>query len=772
MAILLALAAGLLLLPLLPVLPPVWLAPLLALFSWLFFRGLGWRSLLCLAALLTTFSWSVLQARQALDARLPARWEGIELVASGVVSGLPEPAMHGQRFRFRPRGLQGPAGEVIAVSGEFQLFSALPAPVLPQSVCRLQLRLKRPHGAANPGGFDYELWLLSENVTATGTVKSLYCEAPARAGMDGLRWRLRQVFLRDFPDAAQAGVLLALITGDRALIAAEDWERYVATGVVHLMAISGPHITLLGMLSALLVLWLLRFFPALGLHCPLHKPALLAGFLVALLYSLVAGFSVPTERTLIMLAVVLLATGSRRRLPPLVILLLALLAVLLWSPLAVHAAGFWLSFGAVAILLLAGQARRERPWWQQAIMVQLLMSLLLLPLTLWFFERASLVAPLANLLAIPLITFVVVPAGLAGLLAWLLSADALAHFLWQAGMAVLRLLDAALAQMQSWSWASMDWSVPGWCGLVFLCLAILCLVQPLRPAWRALAPLFLLPLFLRPEGVPAGQLRVMVVDVGQGLAVLLQTSRHQLLYDTGPSFGPDSDAGARHVLPALHQSGIYHLDALLLSHDDSDHTGGAASVLRRMPVGAGYGARPQALAIPAGLRWQDCRAGGHWRWDGWDFDFLYPGASEWQQARSDNNRSCVLRVSRQGAAILLPGDLESTAEQVLMARLPPSALRADVLVLGHHGSRNASSTAWLQTVQPRLAIVSAGYRNAFRHPSAALLERLRAAGIPWRNTAEAGALTLVLEPDAGVRVSGFRHEAGHYWQDGESASIF
>lgn len=776
MAILLAAAAGLLLLPLLPVLPPLWLAPSLALFFWLLAillrRWLPAYVLFLPATFLATFSWSVLSAQQALEARLPGVWEAVELTASGFVSDLPETVPRGQRFRFRPQAVQGPLGEVLAAQGEWQLFSPLPETLLPQAACQLTVRLKRPHGAANPGGFDYEVWLLSEGVTATGTVRAVKCAKPAGFSMNGLRWQLRQSFLRDFPEQPAAAVMLALITGDRALIAAADWERYVATGVVHLMAISGLHITLLAVITAFLLLRILRFFPRLALYCPLHKPALLAGFLVALAYSLLAGFSVPTERTLIMLGVVMLAACSQRHIPPLQTLLLALLAVLLWSPLSVHAAGFWLSFGAVAILLLLGRPRHDMPLWRQALLLQLLMSLLLLPLTLWFFERASGVSPVANLLAIPLITFVVVPLGLMGLLAWLCSAAALAQLLWQLAIFLLRVLDALLEQLQSWPLSNLDWSLPGWGGLLWLCLALFCLLQPVQKQLRWLAPLFLLPLFWPPPSVAPGHLRVVVLDVGQGLSVLLQTEKHRLLYDTGPALGPDNDAGRRHVLPALRQLGVHSLDMLLLSHDDNDHTGGAASILQSMPVTAVLGARPKSLRLPARTEWQACRAGQHWRWDGWHFEILYPTEEEWQQLVRDNNRSCVLRVSRADRAILLPGDLEQQGEALLLARVPAAALRSEVLVLGHHGSRNASSLLWLQAVQPELAVASAGYRNAFRHPSPVLLQRLQTQGIFWRNTAVSGAITVDLAAGTKPVLYEFRHVARRYWQDGEVQALF
>lgn len=759
-----AAAAGLMSLPLLAFLPPLWLSPLLALiFLLLWWR---WRQpwLLGLVFFLATFSWSVTRAQQALSQRIVPAWEGVELVAEGRIDGLFEPALHGLRFRFRPEKAQLDGDELPVAGGSWQLFSPFHDQPLPDAVCTLTVKLKRPHGVANPGGFDYEAWLLSENVTATGSVKALVCKKPARFSVDGLRLSLRDEFQRKFPEQPAAGVLLALISGDRALIPDAVWERYVATGVVHLMAISGLHITLLAVVTAWLVLRLLRFFPRLALRCPLHKPAFLTGFLVAGLYSLMAGFSVPTERTLIMLGVVLLAHWGERRLPSLQILALALITVLLWSPLAVHAAGFWLSFGAVAILLVLGDSRSAIPVWRQALLLQCLMSLLLLPLTLWFFERASWVSPMANLLAVPLVTFVIVPLGLLGLLCWLLPLTGLAHFFWGLAVHLIALMDTLLEQFQSWPAASMDWALPGGWSLVCLLLALFCLLQPLQRSLRFLAPVFLLPLFFSAPAVAPGTLRLTVIDVGQGLSVLVETSGHRLLYDSGPTLGPNADAGRRYVLPVLHQMRVHALDRMVLSHDDNDHTGGALSVLEGMPVRAGLGARPASLQGRLGLPWQDCRAGQHWQWDGWDFSLLYPTGEESLAADKDNNRSCVLMIRRGRAAVLLPGDLESRGEMALLARMPVSQLRASVLVLGHHGSRSASSTDFLAAVQPQWAIASAGYRNQFRHPSPALLERLHAAAIPWRNTAHSGAITMLLADDGALVLEEFRVQKPRYWR--------
>lgn len=790
--LLLAAALGLLLLPVLPVLPPWWLPTALAMPALLFYLACRRPCFLCLALMLLSFSWSVAMAGRALSARIPVAWEGEPVSVQGRIEGLPEAVPHGQRFRLRPDRIEVNGQEMLAGPGSWQLFAATKAGATketerekakeaihempaPGSLCRLQLRLKRPHGVANPGGFDYDAWLLSENVTATGSVKFMQCQPAWRNGADGLRWHLRALFQRRFGGDAEAGVVLALITGDRALVTDELWQRYVDTGVVHLMAISGLHITLLAALAGLLILQVLRRFPRLALYCPLRKPAFAGGFIIAALYSLLAGFSVPTERTLIMLAVVLLAYWRERHLPPLHILLLALLAVLLWSPLAVHAAGFWLSFGAVAVLMLGGHRLSSLPRWRQALHLQLAMSLLLLPLTVWFFDRASLVSPLANLLAVPVVTFIVVPLGLAGLLVWLLGgqipggdawSETLAGFFWQLAVQVMRVLDALLEQFQQWPQAVLGISLDGMGALLCLCLALFCCVQPVQRHWRWLAPVFLLPLFWPAPAVMSGQLRVVVLDVGQGLSVLLQTEKHQMLYDTGPVLGESSDAGQRYVVPALQHLGIHRLDMLLLSHADNDHTGGATSVLAAMPVRRGLGALPPAWP-EGGARppWQPCHAGQHWSWDGWRFELLYPDAAEAADADKDNNRSCVLRVSRGRQAVLLPGDLEQRGESRLLERIAAGTLSSTVLVLGHHGSRNASSPAWLAAVLPSVALASAGYRNAFHHPSPALQERLRQAGIPWWNTAASGALMVRMTGEGRPQLQTFRQVSPHYWQD-------
>lgn len=806
MAGLLAAAAGLLLLPLLSWLPPWWwpllpVPPLLALARW---RRWRWASVLALGLL--AFAWSVAGASRLLAAWLPPELEGVPLLVEGVVEGLPEPAdPRGQRFRLRPSAWrlpaagqgkdvrppgQGPgaAGQggaapaatrppalaaVLAAAprGRWQLFSAQPGrPLQPGSACRLEVRLKRPHGLANPAGFDFEAWLLSEGVTATGSVRRLTCTPPPGASVDGLRLRLREEFRRRFPERPAAGVLLALLTGDRSLVEPAAWDQYSRTGVVHLMAISGMHVVLLAGAFSWLLLRLLRRIPRLPLRCPLPPPVMLAGFAVAVAYSQLAGYSVPTERTLVMLAVVVLATLAGRRLPPVLVLLAALVAVLLLSPLAVHATGFWLSFGAVAVLMLAGSDDPAVPAWRQLLVLQFAVTLLLLPLTLWFFASVSWVSPFANLLAVPLVTFLIVPLGLAGFLCWWAGAGTAAVACWQLGTGLVEVLDALVGQFAAWPGASLPFVLPGLAGLACLVLAVACLLQPASARLRLLAPCFLLPVLLPPAALSGQQMRLTVIDVGQGLAVLVETAHHALLYDTGPAMGPRSDAGVRVVLPLLRQRGLRRLDRLVLSHDDLDHTGGAAAVLAGIPVEEMLGARPAALALPPGQRWRPCAAGQAWRWEGWEFRMLYPGGPV--AGLGDNDRSCVLRISRGRQAVLLPGDLERRGETALLAAVAPADVAAGVLVLGHHGSRTSTSPAFLAAVRPRWALVSAGYRNAFRHPSPKVIARLEAAGVRWRNTARDGALEWRFDGAGGAHQSGWREVSGHYWQANDAPAIF
>nr|MBP8852003.1 DNA internalization-related competence protein ComEC/Rec2 [Moraxellaceae bacterium] len=368
------------------------------------------------------------------------------------------------------------------------------------------------------------------------------------------------------------------------------------------------------------------------------------------------------------------------------------------------------------------------------------------------------VSPFANLLAVPIVTFMVVPLGIFGMLLWPVLPQ-IADGVWLVAIQVMSVLDALLTQFQSWPAASIGWSFPGRAGFIWAMLAVCCLFQPLQPRLRLLAPLFLLPLFMVYHAPFPGSLRVTVLDVGQGLAVLLETGKYRMLYDTGAAFG-EQDAGRSVILPTLRQQGVHQLDRLILSHDDLDHTGGAASLLSGLPVTDVLGAWPKSLAHIKNVPHQTCVAGHEWQVEGWNFVVISP-SQDAAEGNIDNNRSCVLRVSKGKAAILLPGDMEGPGEYALLDA--GVAIRSNVLVLGHHGARAASTEEWLRQVGPDLAIASAGYLNRYGHPARAVRERLVQAGIPMLNTANTGAIVIDMRATGEAHWQAYREISGRYW---------
>lgn len=719
-------------------------------------RRLGWFCCAGAAGL----AWSVTTAGEALAARLPPACEARALVMTGVISGLPEPAQpSGQRFRFRPVGRD----PCVPGAGEWQLSWRQAAELRPGESWRLVVRLKRPHTLYNPGGFDGERHAHGEGIVASGSVKSGQ-RLHAGGGLDDLRWRIRQRLLSAFPaypDAA--GMVLALLTGDRVGMTNEAWARYSRTGITHLVAISGTHIVMVAVLSS----WLARRFwlllPGAALRLPASRVAAPCGLLVAIAYGLLAGMELPAQRTLLMLAAVVLMRwlpgeiGSRQ------ILVSALALVLLRDPLAIHDVGLWLSFAAVALLMAGGLNGREEGGWRAALRAQWLATWGLMPLTLALFARVSWVSLPVNVVAIPLVTFVIVPLAMAGLVlgAWLPGAGMAC---WRLSVVIADGFDRALQWAAAWPGAASDLALPGalpWC----LALACGLLLMPRRLPGRWLASWPLLALAWPQPALSPGQLRVVFLDVGQGLSVLVQTAGHKLLFDTGPPMGARADAGSRVILPYLRWAGVAALDVLVFSHDDLDHTGGGGAVLAGLPVRQVLGVWPSLLkSVPAASRppWRGCRAGEHWVWDGVRFDWLWPDPMH--LLPDDNNNSCVLRVSAPGGSVLIPGDLEKPGEQRLLTSSAAHLLRADVLALGHHGSNTSTSPAWLAAVRPREVVASVGYRNRYRHPAPPVLARLRAAGVPgWRSDLAGAVRYDFLTPKWPPEVHRWRVDSPHYW---------
>ena len=553
-----------------------------------------------------------------------------------------------------------------------------------------------------------------------------------------------------------SGVLAALAVGDQRSITPEEWRLFNRTGVTHLMSISGLHVTLVSGLFAWLASALWRRIAFLALCLPARKAGALAAIAAALGYTLIAGFAVPAQRTFWMVTVVAAALWSGRIASPARTLALALGVVLAFDPWAVLSPGFWLSFGAVALIFLVSTENEThlRQW----LRAQWAITLGLAPALLFLFAQVSVVGPLANAVAIPAVSVVVTPLvlvaavlpwdALLALAAWLM--EWLLQFLeWCA------LLPAAVWQQH----APPLWSV-------LLALAgVAWLLAPPGTPWRATGLALMLPaLALPPPGPAPGEAWITTLDVGQGLAVLVRTANRALLYDAGPAFGSATDSGERLIAPYLRAQGIERLEAMIVTHHAMDHVGGAASVLENFEVGAILSSLPSnhpLLGLAPGAR--RCVAGEAWSWDGVRFAFLHPVAAG-LPVKKANDMSCVLQVSAGGRSMLLTGDIERLAEFDLISR-NPFALPSDVLLVPHHGSRTSSSAEFLAAVRPAIAVVPVGYRNRFGHPAAEVLERFTSLGVQVLRTDRDGAVTVYLSNE-GFAVKNERNQRRRYWHDG------
>jgi len=732
-----ALALGLLALRFLPVLPPVWL--------WLLMPIAGLMLLpfrtFPVAFFLFGFSWACANGQWALDDRLSPGLEGETRWIEGRVTGLPHLAEGVVRFE-----LSDTQSRRDRLPRHLRLAWYDGPPVNSGERWRLAVKLKRPAGLLNPHAFDYDAWLLAQRVGATGTVKDGQRLTEARwAWRDGIRQRLLAVDAQ-----GRAGALAALVLGDGSGLSREDWQVLQDTGTVHLLVISGQHIGLLAGVVYLLIASLARF----GLwpnRLPWLPWACVLAFIAALGYGLLAGFDVPVRRACLMIGLVLLWRLRFRHLGAWWPLLLALNGVLLLDPLASLQPGFWLSFAAVAVLVFTfGGRLGPWRWWQAWTRAQWLIAIGLGPLLLVLGLPISLSGPLVNLLAVPWISLVVLPPALLGTL--LLPVPYLGEgLLWLAGGLIdwlFKGLGLAAGQVPAW----VPRAIPLWVWAVGALGAFLLLLPrgvPLRPlGW----PMLLMLVFAPRPSLPEGIAEVWQLDVGQGLAVLVRTRQHSLLYDTGPRFG-DFDLGERVVLPSLRKLGVDELDLLLISHADADHAGGARAVAKGVAVKRVVSGDP--MGLPPELGAQACESGRQWIWNGVRFQLW-----QWPSATDRNQLSCVLQIEANGERLLLTGDIDSAAEQALLKS--PLAVPTDWLQAPHHGSRSSSSMALLSGLQPKGVLISRGQGNSFGHPHPTVIARYQRRGMAIYDSAEQGAIRLLLgrfEPPWTMR------QERRFWRD-------
>lgn len=689
------------------------------------------------------FLWAVLQGHWILSTELSPELEKQDVVAVGYVASLPQQRGKAVRFEFAIDTLMLD-GRAVAAPERVRLSWFEGHPLLHAGErWQLNLRMKRPHGLSNPGGFDFEGWLFQHRLRATGYVvkgdnRVLDTGSPFYM-VDRVRQAIRDRMLAAMPNKPFASVIVALVMGDQSGVTPEQWDVFLATGTNHLIAISGMHVTWMAGMAFFVVRRLWGRFPRAVVWLPSPKAAAWAGFLAAALYTALAGFAVPTQRALVMTAVLMLAVMLGRRALSMRTLAVSLFAVLVYDPFAALSPGFWLSFAAVAAIFFAMHRRvaADGLWWKWG-RVQWVVTLGLVPIMLVLFQRLSLIAPVANLFAVPWVSFVTVPLALIGaVLVWIIP---------PLGGAVLWLAHATF----EWHWwplawlAALPWSVwtqhtpLAWTIWPALMGVVLLLAPRGLPA-RSMGVLLMLPMLLnRPPQPVDGEAWITLLDVGQGLSVVVRTSRHTLLFDAGPKVGETFDSGESVVIPFMRAVGRTRIDRFIVSHGDADHIGGAPSVLAQMPVKDVLSSVPDRL--PAGTA-LECTEDHIWTWDGVRLQIFRPGAD--MMAASENDGACVLRVEAGGQVAILPADIEKRAEAVLLAR-HRAELDADVLVAPHHGSLTSSTVEFVDAVSPAVVLFPTGYLNRFGFPKSEVVTRYRDRGVRMYDTGRDGALTVRL----------------------------
>ena len=709
-------------------------------------------------------AWTCLCAGGRLAERLPQAALGADFELVGIVAGFPTEGAGQITFGFDVAATRPPG---VPPRVRLTWYDA-PAGVGPGDALAVTARLRPPRGLVNPGGFDYEQWLLVNGYGATGYVRSGVVRGVAD-GAHGIevRWRHYRGVLAErigaaSADADGAALLTALALGERFRFTQQHWADFRRTGTSHLVAVSGMHVALLGIVVFALLRWTWLRLPVPLASYDLEVAAG-ASLLATAYYAALTGFAVPAQRSLVMIAVALAALASRRRIGAAQVLSATLVVVLVCDPFAPLAASFWLSFVAVAILLAlaaprplarapAGPLRRCARAALEFARLQWWIGLALLPLTAWYFGEISLVGPFVNLVAIPFFNACLVP--LSVLVTLGLSLDALATSVAPIVHAVASLAGMTVRALQAVAelrGAALGWPLPSKSALAAGALGVAFAVCGAGLPGRRCAWLALLPVWWPALDLPRpGTARAVVLDVGHGLAVLVETRGHRLLFDAGPTARSGFDSGEEIVLPALGAGGRRGLDRLVVSHSDNDHAGGAPAIVAAFPrIDVLKG--PDVGALPG----RACTAGDTWTWDGVRFEILHPRADF---AARGNDSSCVLKIEAGASALLVTGDIERRGETALLGR----PLAADVVVVPHHGSATSSSPAFVAAVGARFAIVSAAHANRWGFPRSEVRERWEHSGAVMAFTGDSGAVTVDFGP-AGVAVSTQRDARHRYW---------
>lgn len=727
------------------------------------------------------FLWALLRAHWVLDVALPTELQGKDILVTGVIANIPLEDKEKRRFEFDIETLEFNQHNLTLSSvlkkvrlSWYDKRGRQGTDVYKNKIklkagqrWQFWVRLKQPHGFMNPGGFDFEGWLYQKKIRATGYIhinaKKKQFAKKLDDKVSGYNMLIQRQELYDTLTSITSkyqfgGILVALAIGERSGISPQQWQVFRATGTNHLVAISGLHIGLLAAFIFLITRRLWPYFGSAALSLASPRMAALTALFIAAFYAALSGFAVPAQRALIMLTIVMVSIFQRHKVQSSQVLSFALLSVLLFDPVAVLSPGFWLSFAAVAIIGLAGIGRLnvDKSWriWGR---LQWRISLALIPLLIFLFQQASLVSPIANLIAIPVVSFLVVPL--------ILLATSIAAFMPDLAAMMFWLSDITLNAL--WWFLSYLADIPfsQWNGVkpsfLPLCLASLGFAMLLTPkGWpaKSLGFFLIIPLLWPNTRIPKqGEAEVTLLDVGQGLAAIVQTKQHALVFDTGPKYSQNFDTGAAVVIPFIRQKNIRKLDMVILSHKDNDHRGGLESISNAIKIDKIVSSYKEQGS-------EACLAGQNWVWDGVLFEMLNPDESVSDKKR--NNASCVLRVSAGKESLLLSADIEKKAEKHLLQHRYKQ-LKSTYLVAPHHGSKTSSSQEFLDVVDPRFILIPVGYENRYRMPHASVLQRYQNMHVSYLETFKSGAISVILgdngQKNNSRRPVEYRQQSQKYW---------
>jgi competence protein ComEC len=714
-----------------------------------------WKILRIPIAILLGFTWILWYAYEQSAWTLPDHLEGKPITVTGYIASIPNITQQGVSFLFALKNVNNQP-----THGKIRLmWSAGPIDLHAGDQWQLSVKLKKVYGTLNPGGFDYEAFAFQEGIRATGYVvarekNNLLAEPLYHEPLTRIRQHIKEKIAANLAQTNTSPWITALTIGERRDIADSDWQVLRNTGTNHLMAIAGLHIGLMAALAHFIVARLWRYVPRLVLWIPAPHAGAIAALGMALLYSALAGFSLPTQRACLMLTVFLIAGLLRRHTLSWQGWCTALLGVLLMNPLSVTTTSFWLSFGSVALIIygVSGRLSPKGLWWKWG-RIQWVIAVGLIPLSIGLFQQFSLIAFVANSIAIPWVGCLVVPLCLLGSFAL--------QFSDRAGGAILHLADRILNLL----WSILSWfshlphvvwyqMVPHSWMLVAATIGIILLLLPVGFPGRLFSLIWLLPLILfKPATPKTGDVWLTLLDVGQGLSTVVQTQKHILVFDAGPRFGTSYDMGESVVVPFLHSIGATRVDMLIVSHGDNDHIGGANAVLHQFPVSTIKTSVPEKLPQSS-----YCLRGMSWDWDGVNFKFLHPSPD---MLDLNNDSSCVLRVTSRDKHILLTGDIEKIAEKDLIENMPED-LPADMLIAPHHGSKTSASTDFVNQVNPHVVLFAVGYRNRYHFPHYSVVAKYQDLNAVLYDTVHAGAIQFQFN-QAGVLTSLYRQQHKHYW---------